>query len=116
MKPVHQVVRDLEFAARRGELTPTFLEAYATRHAEEVLALYGLAARNGLTVAHEEGRNDHVVEKAWHSEVDVPAVERALDAQSAAVVRAAHEAHDDGRPASLRRRGRGSFYPMGAPD
>lgn len=112
MKPVHQVVRDLEFAARQGELTPSFLEAYARRHGEKVLALYGLAARNSLAIAHEEGRNDHIVEKEWHSEVDDRAVDSALDAQSVIVVRAVHAARDDGRPAALRKRGRGSFYPV----
>lgn len=112
MKPVHQVVRDLEFAARQGDLTPSFLEAYARRHGERILALYALAARNDLTVAHEEGRNDHVVEKGWHSEVDTRAVEDALDAASASVVRAVHAAREDGRPAALRKRGRGSFYPV----
>ena len=112
MKAVYQVVRDLEFAARQGDLTPSFLEAYARRHGEKITALYGLAARNSLTIAHEEGRNDHIVEKSWHSTVDTGAVERALDAPSAAVVRAAHDARDDGRPASLRKRGRGSFYPV----
>lgn len=112
MKAVYQVVRDLEFAARQGDLTPSFLEAYACRHGEKVLALYGLAARNSLTIAHEEGRNDHIVDTSWHSSVDTDAVELALDAQSAAVVRAVRDARDDGRPTALRKRGRGSFYPV----
>jgi hypothetical protein len=113
VKPLHQVLRDLEFAAHQGTLTPSFLDSYARRNGEKVLALYGLAARHELTIAHEEGRNDHLaVEKEWHSFVDAAAVERALDARSASVVRSVRDAADDGRPASLRKRGRASFYPV----
>ena len=113
MKPLHQVLRDLEFAAGQGTLTPSFLDAYARRNGEKVLALYGLVARRGLTVAAEEGRNDHLAaEKEWHSFVDAAAVERALEARSASVVRSVREAAEDGRPASLRKRGRTSFYPV----
>lgn len=113
MKPLYQVLRDLEFAATQGTLTPSFLDSYARRHGEKVLALYSLAARNGLTVGHEEGRNDHLAEqKEWHSTIDTAAVDRALDAHSAAVVRSVRDAVDDGRPTALRKRNRNSFYPV----
>ncbi|PRY14710.1 hypothetical protein [Kineococcus rhizosphaerae] len=114
MKPLHQVLRDLELAAHRGTLTPSFLDSYARRNGEGVLSLYGLAARHGLPVAAEEGRNDQLGEhREWHAHVDASAVERDLDARSAAVVRAAHAAvEDDGRPAVLRKPTRNSFYPV----
>ncbi|GAA0313999.1 hypothetical protein [Kineococcus aurantiacus] len=113
MKPLHQVLRDLEFAAHQGTLTPSFLDDYARRHGEGVLALYALAARHDLPVAAEDGRDDHLAEvRPWHAAVDVAAVERALDARSAAVVRDVHAAADDGRPAVLRKRGRGSHHPV----
>ena len=113
MKPLYQVLRDLEFAAGQGTLTPSFLDSYARRNGEKVLALYSLAARHQLTVAHEEGRNDHLaVEKEWHSVVDTTAVERELDARSAEVVRRVRDAADDGRPACLRKRSRTSFFPL----
>lgn len=105
MKPLHQVLRDLQFAAGQGTLTPSFLDCYARRNGEGVLALYAFAARHGLPVAAEDGRNDHLAEpKEWRSAVDLGAVERELDARSAAVVRAVHDAADDGRPAVLRKR------------
>lgn len=113
MKPLYQVLRDLEFAASQGALTPSFLDNYALRHGEKVLALYSLASRNGLPVAHEDGRNDHLVEqKEWHSTIDTAAVEREMDARSAAVVRSVRAAVDDGRPAALRKRSRNGFYPL----
>ncbi|WP_432542363.1 hypothetical protein [Kineococcus sp. SYSU DK002] len=113
MRALHQVLRDLEFAAHQGLLTPSYLDSYAARHGEGVLALYALAARHGLPVAPEEGRNEHLAEvREWHGEVDVAAVERALDARSAAVVRDVHAAAEDGRPAVLRKRGRSSSYPV----
>jgi hypothetical protein len=113
VKPLHQVLRDLEFAAGQGTLTPTFLDDYALRHGEQVLALYGLAARRGLTVAGEDGRNDHLAEqKEWHSSVDPVAVERELDAHCAEVLRSVRDAVDDGRPACLRKRSRTGFYPI----
>lgn len=112
VKPVYQVIRDLEFAARQGDLTPSFLDAYARRHGEKVLALYGLAARNDLAIAHEEGRNDHVVEKPWDGVVDTRAVEQALDDGSSRVIASVHAAHEDGRPTTLRRPGRNAFYPI----
>ncbi|WP_432513753.1 hypothetical protein [Kineococcus sp. SYSU DK001] len=113
MKPLHQVLRDLEFTAHQGLLTPSFLDSYALRHGEQVFALYGLAARHGLPVAPEEGRNEHLAEvREWHGEVDLAAVERALDARSAAEVRAVHEAAEDGRPAVLRKRNRSSSHPV----
>jgi len=113
VKPLYQVLRDLEFAANQGTLTPSFLDSYARRHGEKVLALYSLASRNGLPIAHEDGRNDHIAEqKEWHSTIDASAVERELDAHSASVMRSVRDAVDDGRPAALRKRGRNSFYPV----
>jgi hypothetical protein len=108
VKALHQVLRDLDSAARRGVLTPSFLDGYARRHGEGVLALYALAARHDLPVAAEDGRNDHLAEpRPWRCAVDLAAVERALDARSAAVVRSVHAAaEEDGRPAVLRRRRR----------
>ena len=113
MKPLYQVLRDLEFTASQGMLTPSFLDDYALRHGEKVLALYSLASRNGLPIAHEEGRNDQLAERGeWHSTVDPVAVERELDARSAEVVRSVRAALDDGRPAALRKRSRSGFYPI----
>jgi hypothetical protein len=107
VKPLHQVLQDLQFASGQGTLTPSFLDCYARRHGEGVVSLYALAARHGLPVAAEDGRNDHLAEpREWHSTVDLDAVERELDAHSAAVVREVHDAAEDGRPAVLRRRTR----------
>ena len=113
MKPLHQVLRDLQFAAGQGTLTPSFMDCYARRHGEGVLALYALAARRELPVAAEDGRNDHLAEpRRGAASVDLGAVERALDARSAAVVREVHDAAADGRPAVLRRRGRTGAHPL----
>lgn len=113
MKPLFQVLRDLEFAAGQGLLTPSFMDSYALRHGEKVLALYSLASRNGLAISHEEGRNDHLEEqKEWHSTIDPAAVERELDAHSADILRSVRDAVDDGRPACLRKRSRTGFYPI----
>ncbi|ABS05215.1 hypothetical protein [Kineococcus radiotolerans] len=113
MKPLQQVLRDLEFAAGQGTLTPSFLDCYARRHGEKVLALYALAAHHGLPVADEDGRNDHLAPpREWRSSVDLGAVERELDARSAAVVREVHDAADDGRPAVLRKRDRRGSHPL----
>ena len=71
MKPLHQVLRDLEFAAGQGTLTPSFLDSYAHRHGEGVLELYGLAARNGLPVAPEDMPQE--------PEVDEDAADEAAD-------------------------------------
>ncbi|NIZ90855.1 hypothetical protein [Kineococcus rubinsiae] len=111
MKPVHLVIRDLEVASLKGELSPTFLDEYAWRNGEKVTALYALAARNALPVAVEQGRNDHV-EKSWESRVDESAVERALDAESERNMRRLREAREDDRPAALRRQTRNALYPI----
>ncbi|NAZ84419.1 hypothetical protein GTR02_21700 [Kineococcus sp. R8] len=111
MKPVHLVIRDLEVAALKGELTPSFVDEYAQRHGEKVTALYALAARNFLPVAVERGRNDQA-QKTWASRVDESAVQRAQDAESARTLRRLREARDDDRPVALRRRGRGSPFPL----
>lgn len=119
MKPVHQVVRDLEFAFRQQHLTPSFLEAYAQRNGEAVLGLHAVAARHGLDVHPDPGHDAQGVpglvhvEKRWEAHVDVAAVQRDQDATSAALLRAVHEAHDDDdRPACLRRPGRHALYPI----
>ena len=101
-KPLHQIVRDLEFASRQGALTPSFIDRYADVNGERVVALYALAAKNFLTVAHEAGRNDHVLLE-WESTVDVDQVLRAMEQESAEASRRLREAKADGRPVALRR-------------
>ena len=59
MKALHQVLRDLDSAARQGVLTPSFLDGYARRHGEGVLALYARSAavvRSVHAAAEEDGR------------------------------------------------------------
>lgn len=109
MKPIHQVVQDLEHAARKGQLTPTYIEVYAEKHGERIAALYALAARNLITVDHEAGRNDHVLTE-WEGSVDVGAVLRAMEDNSVEVQRELREARADGRPYALRKPTRHAFF------
>jgi hypothetical protein len=109
VKPIYQVVQDLEHAARKGQLTPTYIEVYADRHGERVAALYALAARNLIAVDHEAGRNDHVLTE-WEGSVDVSAVLRAMEDNSVEVQRELRAAREDGRPYALRKPTRHALY------
>ncbi|PPK93825.1 hypothetical protein CLV92_109102 [Kineococcus xinjiangensis] len=116
MLPVHVVLRDLERASLRGELTPTFIDDYASKFGERVTALYALARKNHIAVNVEEGRNDHLLNE-WESTVDVDAVTRAMDKQSVEAFRQLRAARQDDRPSVLRRKpGRhAAFVPKPAP-
>lgn len=103
MKALYEVVRDLEHAYKKGQLTPSFLDTYADKHGERITALYALAARNCLTVQHESGRNDHLVREQRQMGTDPAAVARAQDDSSREMHRELRTARDDGRPYALRR-------------
>ena len=102
MKPVDMVLRDLERASLKGELTPTFIDHYASRHGERAPALYALACKHGIVVNIEEGRNDHLLNE-WSGGVDVDAMSKALERQAVETYRRVRSARDDGRPAVLRK-------------
>jgi hypothetical protein len=102
MKPLHMVLRDLERASLKGELTPTFIDHYASRHGERAPALYALAQKNGIVVNIEEGRNDHLL-KEWSGGVDMDAMSRAMERQAVETYRKVRNAREDGRPAVLRK-------------
>ncbi|WP_432514944.1 hypothetical protein [Kineococcus sp. SYSU DK001] len=102
MKPLWQVVRDLEFAYKKGRLTPTFLDYYAEQNGERISALYALCAKNFLDVEHEIGRNDHIATERSRG-VDQRAVEQALEAEARVLHQELRQARDDGRPYYLRK-------------
>ncbi|MCI3925445.1 hypothetical protein MO973_35080 [Paenibacillus sp. TRM 82003] len=112
VKPLYRVLQDLEHASRRGKLTPTFIDDYAEKHGERVSALYALAAKNFLTVAHEDGRNDHVLrdpnEKARG--VNAVVVASAMEDNAREMHRELRKARDDGRPYALRKPGKNAFF------
>lgn len=102
MKPLWQVVSDLEFAYKKGRLTPSFLDVYADQNGERVSALYALCAKNFLEVEHEIGRNDHIAtERAMG--IDQGAVNRAMEEESRVLHQELRNARDDGRPYYLRK-------------
>ncbi|MEZ0166745.1 hypothetical protein AB2L27_18465 [Kineococcus sp. LSe6-4] len=102
MKPLWQVVRDLEFARNKGWLTPTFLDNYAVKYGERVSALYALCAKNFLDVEHEVGRNDHIATER-HRGVDQRAVERAMEEEARVLHQELRQAREDSRPYYLRK-------------
>jgi hypothetical protein len=102
VKPLWEVVRDLEFAYKKGRLTPSYLDHYAEVNGERVTALYALCAKNFLDVEHEIGRNDHIAgERAMG--VDQAAVNRAMEEESRVLHQELRNARDDGRPYYLRK-------------
>ena len=102
MKPLWQVVRDLEFAHKKGRLTPSYLDHYAEQNGERISALYALCAKNFLDVEHEIGRNDHIAtERAMG--VDQAAVNRAMEEEARVLHQELRTARDDGRPYYLRK-------------
>ena len=103
MKALYEVVRDLEYAYKKGQLTPTYIEVYAEKHGERVSALYALAAKNLLTVQHETGRNDHILHEERQMGTDPVAVGRAMDDNSRELHRELRAAREDGRPYALRK-------------
>lgn len=107
MRPLYLVLQDLEHAAKRGRLTPSFIDEYAVKYDERVSALYALAAKNFLDVAHEEGRNDHLLRRPDEFErrgsIDVTVVASAQDDTSREMHRELRRARDDGRPYALRK-------------
>ena len=103
MKPVELVLRDMERASLRGELTPSWIEEYADAHRERVAGLYALARRNFLAINIEAGRNDHLLNE-WSGSVDADVVSQALDKQAVEVYRRVRASRDDGRPSVLRRK------------
>ncbi|PRY18252.1 hypothetical protein [Kineococcus rhizosphaerae] len=102
VKPMWQVVRDLEFAYKKGRLTPSFLDYYAEANGERISALYALCAKNFLDVEHEIGRNDHIAKERTHG-VDQAAVNRALEEESRILNQELRNAREDGRPYYLRK-------------
>ncbi|MEZ0493697.1 hypothetical protein AB2L28_15775 [Kineococcus sp. TBRC 1896] len=102
MKPLWQVVQDLEFAAKKGWLTPTFLDNYAVKNGERVSALYALCAKNFLDVEHEIGRNDHIATERSRG-LDQRAVERAMEEEARVLNQEMRRAREDGRPYALRK-------------
>ena len=103
MKPLWEVVRDLEYAYKKGQLTPTYLDVYAEKHGERISALYALCAKNFLTVQHEAGRNDHVLRYQREMSIDEAAVAKAMEENSREMHRELRKAIDDGRPYALRK-------------
>ena len=112
MKPLYLVLQDLEHAAKRGRLTPSFIDDYADKHGERVSALYALAAKNFLPVAHEEGRNDHVLRdpKERVRGVNAVVVHAAAEDTAREMHRELRKARDDGRPYALRKPGKNAFF------
>ncbi|GAA0320267.1 hypothetical protein [Kineococcus aurantiacus] len=102
MKPLWEVVRDLEFAYKKGRLTPSFLDDYAVKHGERISALYALCAKNYLDVEHEIGRNDHLAREREMS-VDQNAVNRAMEEEARVLNQEMRNAREDGRPYYLRK-------------
>ena len=102
MKPLWQVVRDLEFAYKKGRLTPSYLDHYADVNGERVAALYALCAKNYLEVEHEIGRNDHLAGEREHG-IDQAAVNRAMEEEARILNQEMRAARDDGRPYYLRK-------------
>ncbi|WP_432544592.1 hypothetical protein [Kineococcus sp. SYSU DK002] len=102
MKPLWQVVRDLEFAHKKGRLTPSFIDHYADVNGERISALYALCAKNFLDVEHEIGRNDHIAREREHS-IDQAAVNRALEEEARVLHQELRTAREDGRPYYLRK-------------
>ncbi|GAA4964191.1 hypothetical protein [Kineococcus glutinatus] len=103
MRPLHMIVSDLERASMRGELTPTFIDRYASRHGEKVPALYALATKHAIVVNIEDGRNDHLLAE-WGSTVNEDAVARAMDRQAVDAYRRMRASRGDDRPSVLRRK------------
>ncbi|WP_432491145.1 hypothetical protein [Kineococcus auxinigenes] len=112
MKPLYRVLQDLEHASRRGRLTPSFIDEYAEKHGERVSALYALAAKNFLTVAHEDGRNDHVLRDPNEKKrgVNAVVVASAMEDNAREMHRELRKARDDGRPYALRKPGKNAFF------
>ncbi|WP_432507165.1 hypothetical protein [Kineococcus arenarius] len=112
VKPLYRVLQDLEHASRRGRLTPTFIDEYAEKHGERVSALYALAAKNFLTVAHEDGRNDHVLRDPNEKKrgVNAVVVASAMEDNAREMHRELRKARDDGRPYALRKPGKNAFF------
>ena len=102
MKPLWQVVQDLEFASKKGWLTPTFLDEYAVKNDERISALYALCAKNFLDVEHEIGRNDHIAAERSRG-LDQSAVNRAMEEEARVLHQEMRQARDDGRPYYLRK-------------
>jgi hypothetical protein len=102
VKPLWQVVRDLEFAYKKGYLTPTFLDKYADINGERVSALYALCAKNYLEVEHEIGRNDHIARERSRG-VDQSAINQAMEAEARVLHQELRDAKEDGRPYYLRK-------------
>ncbi len=97
------MLRDLQKASDEGRLTPSFIDAYARFHHEKPLALYSLASRNFMPIAHEEGRNDHVLTP--HEPRSVSHGREMLDAQERAgreTLRRLRRGEDDARPWAMR--------------
>jgi hypothetical protein len=109
--PTWRIVRDLENASKKGKLTPSFLDDYAVESRAQVLHLYALAEKNFLEVEHEEGRNDHVLDKTWETKIDWDTVARRREAEALEYYRTRRNAREDGRPSALRNRGRNSLWP-----
>ena len=109
MKPLWEVVRDLEFAHQKGRLTPTFIDEYAIKHGERVSALYALCAKNFLEVEHEIGRNDHIARERTMG-VDQRAVDRAMEEEARVLHQELRAAREDGRPYALRKPGKNAQF------
>ncbi|WP_432562018.1 hypothetical protein [Kineococcus sp. SYSU DK003] len=109
MKPLWEVVRDLEFAHQKGRLTPTFIDEYAVKHGERVSALYALCAKNFLEVEHEIGRNDHIARERTMG-VDQRAVDRAMEEEARILHQELRSAREDGRPYALRKPGKNAQF------
>ena len=112
MKALYEVLQDLEHAARRGRLTPSFIDEYAEKHGERVSALYALATKNFLTVAHEEGRNDHVLRDPSERVrgVNAVVVASAMEDSAREMNRELRRAREDGRPYALRKPGKNALF------
>ncbi|WP_432482038.1 hypothetical protein [Kineococcus esterisolvens] len=112
VKPLYRVLQDLEHASRRGRLTPSFIDEYADKYGERVSALYALAAKNFLTIAHEDGRNDHVLRDPAERQrgVNAVVVASAMEDNAREMHRELRKARDDGRPYALRKPGKNAFF------
>ena len=112
MKPMYQVLRDLEYASRKGQLTPTYVEVYAEKYGERVSALYALAAKNYLTIDHEEGRNDHILRgpRERESGINVSVVAAAMEDNAREMHAELRKAREDGRPYAVRKPTKNAFF------
>ncbi|MGI4895647.1 MAG: hypothetical protein ACRYF3_11100 [Janthinobacterium lividum] len=110
MKALYEVVRDLEYAFKKGQLTPTFIETYADKYGERVSALYALCAKNFLEVEHEKGRNDHLLVSTRERSTDQNAVAKAMEDNAREMHKELRAALDDGRPYALRKPSRNAFF------